>query len=139
MKTVRRKFKDRFAPLVRDGRKRQTVRPTPKRAKDMPEPGDLFIAERWTGKPYRSKVEEIMRGEIMGVATCEVNFVTGRRPRPLLTINGRTLTRGAADGFAMADGFESALELVQWFQNEHGLPFQGIAIFWAIPNQQKTK
>jgi hypothetical protein len=48
-------FQDRFSELVRDGSKRQTIRKGLPRCK----PGDTMSLRRWTGKPYRSKQEEL--------------------------------------------------------------------------------
>jgi hypothetical protein len=127
MKTVRKKFADRFADLVRTAEKRQTVRPLPKRARDIPEAGDVFVAERWKGKPYRSKVEEIRRGTVTRCTTFKAWRVFDT---PRLRVNGINLTRAEAEAFAKADGFKSALEFVQWFDETHGVPFFGMVIFW---------
>ena len=40
-----RMFKPQFAPLVKAGTKRQTIRPVPKR---LPQPGDLESWREWT-------------------------------------------------------------------------------------------
>lgn len=113
-----RMFKPQFAPLVESGGKLQTVRPTPKR---MPQAGDRISLRAWEGKPYRSKQRVLREATISGVKHCRIStngviFLDGTR---------------AEKGFARRDGFPSLSAFVDWFRNQHGLPFEGIAIFWT--------
>ena len=118
-------FQDRFAPKVHDGSKCQTIR---KEARCKV--GDTLSLRRWTGKPYRSK-QEILRE-----AVCE-------SAEPVLILRplgeasaavGLNVIRGAdADAFARADGFADFGEMVKWFENTHGLPFNGWLIKWSNP------
>lgn len=48
---------DQFVPKILDGSKLTTIRRIRKRGN--PKPGDILSLRRWTGKPYRSKQEEI--------------------------------------------------------------------------------
>ena len=34
------------------------------------------------------------------------------------------------DGFARLDGFKNAAEMLDWFEANHGLPFEGTLIEW---------
>lgn len=115
-----RMFKPRFAAMVANRTKRQTVRPTPKR---MPKPGDIFDARAWTGKPYRTKHVRILESPIVAVRKVSITPAG-------ISIDGRILHHMEEEEFGMADGFSSAREMCDWFRNEHGLPFSGICIMW---------
>jgi hypothetical protein len=120
-----KKFKPRFAPLVRDGRKRQTIRPTPKGT--WPQVGDEFRGEEWSGKPYRSKVNILCHGTVTAAVACEV-CVDGIA---LSESDYNLLGSPSHEQIAAADGFSSFEELKQWFLDEHGaLPFTGVLIRW---------
>lgn len=117
-------FKPQFAPLVESGRKLQTMRPIPKR---MPIAGDEISLRTWTDKPYRSPQRILANGIIDGVHVVEVH-------EDSLIFDGRQIGHGMRDAFAKADGFENFEAMIRWFDNEHGLPFRGIAIFWKLSN-----
>lgn len=119
-----RMFKPQFAPLVEAGTKCQTVRPTPKR---MPKAGDKISLRMWTGKPYRSKQRVLRESEICGVekiSLCD----TGREL--LVYLDGHELHPEQINAFAVADGFKCGIEMFNWFEATHGLPFEGVVIKW---------
>ena len=118
-----RLFKPQFAGLVESGAKLQTVRPTPKR---IPKPGDLISLRCWTGKPYRSKQRVLREATIT-----YVGFV--RIERRAFWRNG---VFGCGHEFALADGFKDYPSLSEWFEAEHGLPFEGIVICWGALKRQ---
>lgn len=117
-----RMFKPRFASLVEARKKRQTVRPWPKR---MPRPGDLFTAKAWLGAPYRSKQRTLLeRATMIGVHPCDITE-TG------VALDGVALPADAVEAFARADGFDDFAEMRLWFLREHGaLPFSGVLLCW---------
>ena len=122
-----RMFKPRFAPLVEAGMKLQTVRPTPKR---RPAAGDTISLRCWTDKPYRSKQRILREAEISEVMDVAIYADS-------LHVGYRRLSAEQRDAFAKADGFGSFAELVEWFRETHGLPFEGILIAWSIePNRE---
>lgn len=112
-----RMFKPQFAGMVEDGDKLQTVRPTPER---MPKAGDRISLRTWTGKPYRSKQRILREATITKVARVEITE-TG------IAVNSLA---EPCDDFARADGFLDFFEFADWFRNTHGLPFEGIVIYW---------
>ena len=73
-----RTFKPQFAPLVKAGTKRQTIRPMPKRERDIPKEGDLESWREWTGKPYRSKQRELCQVRL--ILVCVVNLYETSQP-----------------------------------------------------------
>jgi len=122
-------FQPRFAPLVKSGAKRQTIRPVPKR---MPQIGDRESWREWTGRPYWSLQQELAKVQIIAVETIEIHGdIWGTHH---FAVKGATALRqdwwgiNGWDGFAKADGFGSLRELFDWFKAEHGLPFFGIVI-----------
>jgi len=115
-------FKPQFALLVEAGTKLQTVRPKPKR---MPKPGDKISLRTWTDKPYRSKQRVLMESTITKVES--VQFTSLNR----VQFNDGLLSCEEAWAFAKADGFSSPAAMFEWFENNHGLPFEGIVIHWA--------
>jgi hypothetical protein len=120
-------FKPQFAPAVESGTKAQTVRPTPKR---MPRPGDLISLRTWTGRPYHSP-QRILREEIISdVAPITINPYSLTIGAEYLGID--PLGYNARYDFARADGFSCWEEMRDWFETEHGLPFDGIVIFWSV-------
>lgn len=116
-----RMFKPEFAPLVESGAKCQTVRPTPRR---LPKVGDRISLRMWTGKPYRSK-QKILRlatiAKVEPVQICEGGMYRSGKWVPFLKM----------EEFSRADGFESPAGLIEWFKSTHGLPFNGVAIYWT--------
>jgi hypothetical protein len=119
-----RMFKERFAPLVEAGTKLNTVRPEPKR---RPVPGDITSLRVWRGEPYRSKQRILRTAMITAVRDILIteNYVW------YLEKGERVSASGDLDDFARRDGFADFRDMQAWFNEEHGLPFVGIAIFWA--------
>lgn len=120
VRTFVRLFKPRFARLVEDRQKFQTVRPWPKR---VPCVGDRIDLREWSGKPYRSPQRKLYVGVITGISALEIDEMG------MLFNDGDRVW--AADEFAKADGFKFYNELVDWFRAEHGLPFKGVLIEWS--------
>ena len=114
-------FKPQFAGLVECGEKLQTVRPVPKR---MPKPGDKISLRTWTEKPYRSKQRVLMDSTITKVES--VKFMRLHR----VQFADGILSCEDEWAFAKADGFESPAAMFEWFEANHGLPFEGIVIHW---------
>lgn len=120
MKTFIRLFQPRFAPLVESGQKTQTVRKTPKR---MPKVGDLISLRTWTGKPYRSKQRVLRESTIIRVAQVFIGLKT-------VNVGGKGLDLIDIIDFAKRDGFDGIHDMLEWFKNNHDLPFTGILIQW---------
>lgn len=120
-----RMVKPRFVGLVKRRKKRQTIRPLPKR---IPRRGDILDLRQWIGKPYRSKQRKIIETKLTEIKVCRiaVEGVHMQSRYGFITFSGGD----DADRFARDDGFKDFAELVRWFQAEHGLPFDGVILFW---------
>ncbi len=128
-----RMFQPRFAQLVESGNKRQTIRPPPKR---IPRRGDHLSLRMWIGKPYRSKQRVLLETKLEEIKVLGI-FDEGIVMQPpsgcLLAIAGAriiTLRDEQADRFARDDGFADWNEMRDWFKAEHGLPFDGVVLYW---------
>jgi hypothetical protein len=116
-------FKKRFAPAVEAREKRQTIRARRKDGRD-PKPGDTLYL--YTG--LRTKKVRKLRQE-----TCKQVRSVMIDEDGMLLLNGLAVVeRADRNAFAIADGFGSFDELVDYWQTEHGreLPWHGIVIYW---------
>lgn len=120
-----RMFKPQFAELVRNGIKTQTIRPTPTR---MPQPGDIIDCRMWSGRPYGSP-----QVKIKDFAISSVRPISIHRKGGFVTV-GFDEIAFRRENFARADGFKDWVEMRDWFQSQHGLPFRGILIMWRWSN-----
>lgn len=121
-------FKPRFAPLVKSGAKRQTIRPVPKR---MPQIGDQESWREWTGRPYWTPQRELAKVKIIAVEKIEMRrdiLGTCIQIHDIIITRQEWLAINGWKRFAEDDGFTSLRELFDWFAAEHGLPFNGIII-----------
>lgn len=121
-------FKPRFAALVENGTKLQTVRPRPRR---MPKAGDILSLRCWTGSPYRSKQRVLRVATITKVSEIAIN-------KAAILIDGRILALRDEPAFAQADGFATPEEMRAWFRETHGLPFVGIVLYWHNKANEPT-
>jgi len=128
-----RMFKPQFSGLVRSGAKQQTVRPVPKR---MPRTGDIIDCRAWCGKPFGSKHRRLGQWKITSVYAITISYHEIAHALTPDDLNSQKvfLRRTEQAEFAMRDGFDSFGEMADWFQVEHGLPFEGIVINWGPPD-----
>lgn len=124
-------FQKRFADAVETGEKRQTVRALRRDGRAHCKPGDTI--KLYTG--MRTK-----NCRLLAEARCDA--VRSIRVEPTsMEINGRILFSAVhhrdADQtdneFAQADGFDSFMDMADWFRDNHGLPFEGVVITWGEP------
>lgn len=124
-------FAARFADAVARGEKRQTIRPTRKRAVAV---GDALDLRAWSGLPYRSK-QVYLTGirACVQVGTVEIFTTIGGRTKILdrhMVLDGIEMSGEERDRFAQADGFSDFAVMSWWFMTTHGLPFNGVLIRW---------
>lgn len=119
-------FQSRFAAAVERREKRQTIRPLGKPHYRPPHAGDELSLRTWSGKAYRSPQRKL-REPVTCTAVRPV-FIGLYRDRLNIRINDQVVPD--ADAFARADGFTCVLEMREWFEATHGLPFVGRLIEW---------
>lgn len=114
-------FQDRFAELVRTGAKTTTIR-----AAARCKPGDMLSLRRWSGQPYRSKQTVLREAVVESISRVYIGEFCG-----LVKMLVDGVDQGTAAAVARADGFESPAEMATWFEQTHGLPFEGDLIRWG--------
>lgn len=116
-------FQREFASKVESLEKRQTVRPRGRRRHARP--GDAL--QLYTGQRTRSCRKLL---EAVCKAAADVIIDRDGNALPLIHIAGQKLDALEAYAFARADGFTSAEAMTQWFEQQHGLPVDGVCIQW---------
>ena len=117
-------FQKQFADDVETGRKRQTIRAGEPRCK----PGDAL--QLYTG--MRSKACRKLRDAVCAEVRPIVIVHDDRMYGGTAIILNRRRLESPADGrsLARADGFENAEQMCRWFEETHGLPFDGHVVNW---------
>ena len=110
-------FKERFSDTVSDGTKRQTIRPPRKRPTKVGE-----ILYLYTG--MRTKNCRLLRQSVCASITpITINKV--------IVLNGDVVcSPDVANDLALTDGFDNASQLIEFFEEHYGLPFEGKLIRW---------
>lgn len=119
-------FQHRFAEKVASGQKRQTIRPPRKDGKPVCRVGQMLSLRQWEGVAYRSKQVKLIE-DTPCVATGKVYLST---IGCVIIGDGMSLMGDELEQFARADGFESHAEMFKYFEESHGLPFEGVLIQW---------
>jgi hypothetical protein len=125
-------FKAQFAEDVEIGAKTRSIR-APRKDGRNPKPGDVL--QLYTGMRQKDcrKLAEV---KCVRVRPVEIDFHG-------ITLDGRKLYCGDAPAyaggvdpehydsdFARADGFGTFQDMRQFFEEQHGLPFNGLLIEW---------
>ena len=115
-------FQKRFAPLILSGEKCRTIRALRKDGRPPCAAGDrlkLYTGMRTKGCTLVKTVE---------VIACEE--ITIRRDGAYLADAVYGPGGERPDFFARLDGFKDWAEMRDWFEQAHGLPFEGWLIRW---------
>lgn len=90
----------------------------------------------WTGKPYHSKQRVLLQTTLDRIEVIRIDengIIKPPGEGSILAVMGEKLCvlEGVnADRYAQADGFKDWNEMRDWFKDEHGLPFEGVALYW---------
>jgi hypothetical protein len=114
-----RMFRTVFLVDLGSGRKRQTIRPNPKR---IPKVGDCESWRIWKGRPYHSKQMEVAQVELTHVLPINIE------PNGELILDGKTAGNLTREEVASKDGFPSYSALLSHFLKHRSLPLRGILI-----------
>lgn len=125
-------FKAQFAEDVEFGHKRQTVRAPRKDGRAHCKVGDSL--KLYTG--MRSKSCRLLgTAKVTRIETIKIEATSMYRNGRLVPASIHSRDCEQTDNeFAEADGFESFMDMSSWFDKIHGLPFEGIVIYWNEPN-----
>ena len=117
-------FQARFAEMVEDGTKRQTIRAFRKDGREPCKIGDTL--KLYTG--MRTKHCRLLR-----TATC-INCVEILLNREhgfqYVAWEDCALQPVVLEDKALKDGFKDGQDMLDWFDQTHGLPFRGWLISW---------
>lgn len=111
-------FMTRFAADVESGKKPNTIRAIGKRR--PPYPGEML--QLYTG--MRTRNCRLLREEVCTAVTPIEISDDG------IFLDGRKLSGAEVFKLAEDDGFESPAEMLKFFRDTHGLPFEGVFIQW---------
>lgn len=124
-------FQARFADAVERGEKRQTIRLVGKRRHARP--GERV--QLYTG--MRTKSCRLL-GEATATHVAPVRIEATHMKMDGHRLPGTLWHRDQAEQtdneFAEADGFACFADMADWFHTTHGLPFEGVVIFWSEPH-----
>lgn len=125
-------FQKRFAEAVEFGDKTQTIRAHRKDGRAHAKRGDVL--KLYTG--MRSKGCRLLgEGRVIWTEDVEIRedwslYVGRHYVQAGDALRGETEDRD--NDFAEKDGFKGAVEMYEWFQETHGLPFEGTLIRWEL-------
>lgn len=117
-------FQQRFADLVQSGKKNQTIRPIGKR---KIEAGMKLSLRKWSDKAYRSK--QIILKETVCTKVSSITINESFKEFTFI-VDGVRLNQEQWSKLCRADGFDCTTDLLKWFEEAHGLPFEGRLIQW---------
>lgn len=125
-------FKKEFAEAVELGEKRQTVRAHRKDGRAHAKVGDaikLYTGMRTKGCRLLASAKVTRIDKIwMDATSMKLN------DRPVYSTISDRSDPPTDNEFARADGFDGFTEMACWFEGVHGLPFEGVVIYWNEPN-----
>ena len=121
-------FKPEFAEAVERGEKRQTIRAERRDFRLPCKPGDRLMLYTGMRTPACRKLAE---------AIC-TSTSTVQLDADHLIINGMIAGDGKREKVARADGFETFQAMRDWFEQTHGLPFDGWLIKWSRSPRRRT-
>lgn len=124
-------FQKQFAEAVEWGKKRQTIRADRKDGRPHCKRGDtikLYTGMRSNSCRLLAEATVTHTARVTIEATCM--YLDGRPLYSIIHDRDGPLTDNE---FAQADGFDGFTEMANWFDETHGLPFEGTVIFWSEP------
>lgn len=120
-------FKSRFAQLIAEGRKCQTIRAERQRHARPGEPIQLFVGMRT--KHCRKIIADPICEAVQDVA-----IFIGRHGLINILINGLWLSEDERVTFVRADGFADVADFHDFWMTEHGEGwFHGVLVRWSRP------
>jgi len=124
-------FKKRFAPLIADGRKTQTIRAGRARHARVGELVQLYVGMRTSG------CLKIIPDPVC-VAVSQIEIHIAPHLITYAVVDGQIIT--ISDQFAILDGFENANDMHRFWIDTHGEGvFRGVVIDWSAKLPLVTK
>ena len=111
-------FQKQFADKVERGEKRQTIRSLRKNPVKVGDKIYLYTGQRTSSC---RKLGDVICREIVDIT------ISGHGA---VVVNDKPLDDKEKHEMAIADGFETWPDMLQWFRNQHGFSFEGQIIRW---------
>ena len=119
-------YKKQFAPAVRSGEKRQTIRAQRKDGR-LPKVGETL--RHYTG--MRTSTSEHLSDSVCKVVVpIHISAYAIGNYAFAIVVGKRHLTFEEGTKLAKADGFGSRAEFIDFFKEAHGFPFDGFLVKW---------
>lgn len=128
-------FRPEFVELVRSGKKTQTIRKPRTGGSRHARPGEpIQLFENWRTPEVRKIIDDPMCVSVDRVKIwCDELGL--RSFSHFYEYGCHTMWEEGVHGEAQADGFPDVESLFKFFEDTHGLPFEGVLIKWAVPSQ----
>lgn len=126
-------FKTKFVPLILDETKQQTIRAVRKDNRPHCKVGDTLKLYAGMRTKDCTLIKEVTVIENSPIKICEDSITLPHIELwwKMSSCNCHdTQDSLMMDSFAKADGFENWIEMRDWFEETHGLPFTGTLIKW---------
>lgn len=131
-------FKPEFVELVRSGRKSQTIRKPREGKSRHARPGEpIQLYENWRQPDARKIIEDPVCVTVDPVLIRWNKTTFWSMVRTYDDSHHYNWWNAALDDFARADGFVDHKAFFQFFEDTHGLPFEGVLIKWEPPKAQR--
>ncbi len=118
-------FKNCFEFPALAGVKMHTIRGHRRDGRPRAKVGETISLRVWTGRPYNSKQREFARAVVKAVFPIRI-YDCGIQ----LHATRREVRWYGRQRIARNDGFGGVTEMLEWFRNTHGLPFEGVLVKW---------
>ena len=123
-------FKKDLVPAIRAGTKVCTIRDELRCG-----PGDLLSLRYWGGEPEGTEQVEA------ALVRCDFVCPFSIPNKPSISwflLDDQQMTRPQMDLLAVHDGFADAVQMLDWFKANYGVPFKGFLIRWIRVEQGKA-
>ena len=116
-------FKKQFEDVVTFGDKRQTIRPIRKYPIKAGDTLQLYVGMRTSNC---RKLKEVTCRSVCDIKVTRHHTYNHAE----IWLSGRLLAEKERQELALTDGFDSVEELLKFFEEVYGLPFNGVLIKW---------
>ena len=120
-------FKNQFVPAVQAGTKPHTLRTGTRWRVGMTIQFYQHVRQRNMAKFRPDAVVQVVQHVTIQPSTVRL----GPAGQPCLIVDGRCLTPLECQELSRRDGFQDFAELLQFFKDTHGLPWEGQLVGWT--------
>jgi len=119
-------FEQRFAELVRNGSKRQTIRSLDREPPAVGDQLQFFQAILTADSPMHLDPAPVC------TSVQRIRIFKARSTWTAVELDGEYLILIHIRDLALAEGFASTMDFLRYFERRRGLPFEGVLIKWEL-------